>query len=122
MVKINVRNEKTWKGNGFYVGRPSSLSNPFIITENQDREKCIYLYGKMIISAILKEDPDIISSLEKLENFLLKNRHINLICHCHPSPCHANIIKQLLTNKFFTNKWLISSENFDIPIIGVYDL
>jgi len=122
MVKINVRNKKTWKGNGFYVGRPSSLSNPFIITENQNREKCIHLYGKMIISSILEEDSDIISSLENLENFLIKNRYINLICHCTPAPCHANIIKQLLLNKFFTNKWLISSENFDIPKIGTYDL
>lgn len=120
MVDINVRNKKNWKGKGFYVGRPHPLSNPFKIKYNQTREECIDKYGRLILSFIKSNNSSIINPLKNLESYLIKNGEINLICHCSPLPCHADIIKQILLNKFYTNKWLISEKNFDK--IGIYNL
>jgi len=110
MEKINVRNKSNWKGKGFYVGRPSPLSNPFIITDTQSRDFCIKSYSHMIKNSILNSDFNIISALSNLYSYLIKYGELNLICYCSPKPCHAEIIKKILLNKYHTNYWLVKNE------------
>lgn len=113
---INIRNKSTWKGDGFYVGRPSPLSNPFKIHGDQTREICISHYGEMLRDEILNEVPIIITALKNIEFYLLEYGGCNLICYCSPKLCHAEIIKQVLLNKIHTGYWLVNEK------IGVYGL
>lgn len=117
MFDINVRNRKHWNGEGFYVGRPSPLSNPFIIAGDQTREIVIKQYGNYLINTIKENDVHIITALQNIESYLIDNGKCNLICYCSPKLCHAEIIKQVLLNKLITDHWLI-----DDCKIGVYDL
>lgn len=111
-VVIYIRNKKRWKQqeDSFYVGRPSPLSNPFIITESQTRAICIERYTSMLISAIQQNDPRIISALQKIESHLKIHGKVNLVCWCSPEPCHADVIRNILLNKFHTGEWLVNGE------------
>lgn len=109
-MEINIRNKSKWNQDGIYIGRPSVLENPFKITEDQTREISIQRYGHMLINAIRKRKYPIIAELQRLESLLLDHpkQQMNLICHCAPKPCHGDLIKQILTNKFHSNYWLIT--------------
>jgi hypothetical protein len=125
-MEIKIRNKHNWTGEGIYVGRPSPLSNPYRIDDENNRMMVIERYGYMIKNAILKRDPKIITALHNIEAYLQEHGKCNLICYCSPKPCHADIIKQLLTNKFKVNYWLIDEKcptcGHGEPKIGVYDL
>jgi len=111
MVEINVKNKNTFRGKGVYVGRPNILSNPFKITKDQTRELAIQRYGQMIIHAVhVKKNPIFLHELRKLEAHLIDHQKINLICYCSPEPCHADIIKQMLLNKFHESYWFINEK------------
>ena len=127
-MEINVRNKSKWNQQGVYIGRPSELGNPFKITEDQTREICIQRYGYMLISAIKKRSHVIMAELQKIEALLLNHpKHkVNLICHCAPLPCHGDLIKQVLLNKYHTNYWLINekcsecgNKSYKIGVYGI---
>ena len=108
MVEINVRNKTNYKGEGIYIGRPTVLSNPFRITEEQSRKIAIQRYGYSLISAIHKrKDPAVMQELRKLEALMYDQKQINLVCHCAPLMCHGDLIKQVLLNKYHQKYWLI---------------
>ena len=109
-MEINVRNKSKWKQEGFYVGRPTALANPFRITDDQTREIVIQRYGGMLKNAIQKRKPFIIKPLQTLEAHLIENRKIDLVCHCAPEICHADLIKQVLLNKIHNGYWLINEK------------
>lgn len=109
-MEINIRNKNKWYQEGFYVGRPSPLSNPFVISGDQTREIVIQRYASMFINAIKKRDKRIINALHILEAHLIEHGKIDLICYCAPKLCHAELIKQVLLNKIHTNYWLINEK------------
>jgi hypothetical protein len=117
IVEIKIRNKSNYNGEGIYVGRGSPLGNSFRITDDQSRERVIKLYGKMLIRAIQDNQSHIITALTNIETFLHEHGKCNLICHCSPKPCHADLIKQVLINKFKTGEWLTKQSQ-----IGVYGL
>jgi hypothetical protein len=125
-MEIKVRNNQNWNGEGIYVGRGSPLGNPYRITDESDREMVIQRYGAMLKNAIIKRDPKIITALWNIEAYLQKHGKCNLVCYCCPKPCHADIIKQVLINKFKVNYWLINDKcptcGHGEPKIGVYGL
>lgn len=108
MVEIFIRNKNRWKQEGVYIGRPSALENPFKITEDQTREIVIQRYGHMLINAIKNRKQPFIYELQKLEAHLIEHQKLNLICYCAPLPCHGDLIKQVLLNKFHSSYWLIN--------------
>lgn len=93
---INVLNRKDSKGiPGTFVGRPSALGNPFIITGGGERASAIQKYETWLRQQIEDEDRDV------MEAFLVLLRQarrgdVNLICFCAPEPCHADVIKKIL--------------------------
>ena len=125
-MEIKVRNKNTWSGEGIYVGRPSPLSNPYRIQGDQTREIVLQRYGAMLKNAITKRDPRIITALHNIEAYLQEHGKCNLICYCSPEPCHADLIKQVLLNKFKVNYWLINEKcptcGHGEPKIGVMGL
>jgi hypothetical protein len=106
-MEINVRNKKTWKQKGYYVGRPTVLGNPFPINEDFTREESLQRYSEWLIDAIQTRNPIIIAELHKMEHMLLENHKLDLVCWCAPKACHAELLKKVLLNKIHTNYWLI---------------
>lgn len=125
-MEITVRNKNNWIGEGIYVGRGSPLGNPYKIEGNQTREIVLLKYGVMLKGAILKREPSILTVLQNIEAYLQEHGKCNLICYCSPKPCHADIIKQVLLNKFHVNYWLVNEKcptcGHDELKIGVMNL
>lgn len=65
-----------------YVGRPSKWGNPFPISSTCSRSKAIELYRKHLY------DSGLINSIHELKGK-------DLVCWCHPLPCHADILLEL---------------------------
>lgn len=112
-MEINVRNKKTYSGDGEYIGRPSVLGNPFKIKNKQSRLIAIQRYEHYLTEALNKEGhvaymhDAIVEALTILFEKLIKNQKLNLICHCTPELCHGNIIRKILLNKYHHGTWLI---------------
>ncbi len=115
MGEIFIRNKNTYSGDGVYIGRGSPLGNPFKITNTQLRKVSIDRYAIWIKEAILNEGQssidrdEILSELTRLFN-ILRTGNLNLICYCSPHLCHGEIIKQLLTNRYYHGSWLVRNE------------
>lgn len=111
-MQINIRNKKTYFGEGEYVTRRfSPLGNPFKITSNLSRSTSIYKYSIWLYDSIINESSKVINELNRLFDILVKNQKLNLICCCYPKSCHAQIIKQVLLNKYYHGTWLIDKED-----------
>jgi Domain of unknown function (DUF4326) len=105
-MKINIRNKKTYKGKGEYIGRPSPLGNPFGINDKIDRHTSIQLYYDYITICIKHKDSLIINELDRLFKILVDKQELTLICFCKPKECHGDVIEQLLVNKIYSNNYL----------------
>ena len=64
-----------------FVGRPSMWGNPFVIGPHGTREQVIRKFRKFFES---RED------LQKEALIALKGK--DLVCFCHPLPCHADVL------------------------------
>ena len=106
-MEINVRNKSKWKQDGFYVGRPTVLGNPFKIDGDITREISIQKYAEWLISKINSRNNIIIQHLQIMEHILHESGKLNLVCWCVPEMCHADLLKQVLLNKIHTNYWLV---------------
>lgn len=90
---------------GVYVGRTRSvgslyrdalheLANPFSVKQ-YGRDGCIARYRKWLWQKIQDRDPSVLDALEKLK-CIHGTGELNLVCHCAPLPCHADVIKACL--------------------------
>jgi hypothetical protein len=108
-MEIKVVNKRTHTptSRDYYIGRPSALGNPFthlsISTRAQikveTREEAIEKYKEWIKVKIKEQDPDIINELSQIIK-KAENGGVNLVCWCHPKPCHGHILKKILDNYF----------------------
>lgn len=109
-MEINIRNKNSYSGEGEYVGRPTALGNPFKITETQPRNLSIQRYSLWLKDAINHNDPSVLKFLQYLFDTLVSQNKLVLICWCVPEQCHAEVIKEVLLNKYYTGEWLIDGE------------
>jgi len=99
---IYVKNKKKYSGNGFYIGRPSILGNPYTHLKGktlakftvETRQKSVekyreYFEEQMRTNYFFKRMIDIMIEKSKVED-------IYLICWCKPLSCHGDIIKEYL--------------------------
>lgn len=109
MHKINVVNKTRHAptDNDFYVGRGSSLGNPFTSkdlskTKAQFRAKnkteAIKFYREYLIKKIDERDTNICNDLNRIYLKALDN-DVNLVCYCAPNDCHAEVIKGIIVTK-----------------------
>lgn len=96
-MEINVRNKKTCN-EGEYIGRPSPLGNMYVV---RPREVAIKKYADWLQDAIHSNE-DVINELDRLFSILIKEQKLTLLCWCSPKPCHGDIIKKSLLNKYYT--------------------
>ena len=87
---ITIKNKKTYRGEGIYIGRPSLLGNPFEIGVHGERGDVIRLYRRWLWDRIL-EQGEVYAELKRLAN-LAEHGDLTLICWCFPKPCHGAIL------------------------------
>lgn len=76
---VNVRDEEC----DLLICQPSKWGNPFQIGWDGNRERVITMYEIHI-----RRRPDLIAALPELAGKRLG-------CHCHPLPCHGDVLIRL---------------------------
>lgn len=72
-----------------YVGRPGIWGNPFVVGKDGTREEVIELYRAYVL-----QNPLLLSKLGSLVGY-------DLVCWCYPAPCHADVLIELIEDRFF---------------------
>lgn len=112
MFEIFIKNKKNHipTFQDVYVGRGSPLGNPYTHRKNSkakfvvsDRETAILKYKEYLLEEISKENVKILSEIQKIQNKLAKG-NVNLVCYCSPKKCHAEVIKEIITEKIKNKK------------------
>jgi Domain of unknown function (DUF4326) len=89
---IQVKNKRTYHCE--YVGRPSTLGNPFEIGRDGDRKnvikKCLRWLRKQY-----GERGAVYRELRRLAE-LARRGELVLLCYCDPLACHATLIAYIL--------------------------
>jgi len=105
--KSNLNTEIGWID--FYVGRPSSLGNPFIMKSEADRSKVIAKYKIWLWKEICSGNPYVTRGLQDILWTVYSGEDVRLVCYCNPKACHADVIKacvEWLLPKKLTFSWL----------------
>jgi len=87
---VIIKNKRTYKGPGVYIGRPSPLGNPFIVGKNGTRAVVIERYKHWLWSKISK--PGFIGDYMIMRSLAALDEDSVLICWCYPKACHGSTI------------------------------
>lgn len=85
-MKVLNKKKANLPDGAVYVGRPSKWGNPFKIGKHGTREEVIDKY-RVRITACISNNPHVYDLTE------LKGK--DLVCWCHPQPCHADVLLEL---------------------------
>jgi hypothetical protein len=100
-VVLNKLQCETWElsPNGAYVDRTTVFGNPFVLRSGVRREAILKQYAEWIL----------LPPQRRLRRRMFRElRFKDLICHCAPLPCHADIILLIANaNSFGANDDLI---------------
>lgn len=94
---------------GIYVGRPSILGNPYILTNESDRAKVLEQHNAYLEAEMQNTDGAVYKEVHRLAD-LLYEQDITLVCSCSPKACHAdNIAREIMKahnkDKELTKLW-----------------
>ncbi|MFZ2992552.1 MAG: DUF4326 domain-containing protein [Microgenomates group bacterium] len=99
---ITIKNKKTYSGEGVYIGRPSTLGNPYSHMSGtlakykcSTRKESIEKYREWLKEEWGKNGA-VKKELRRLFLIYKTTRELNLICWCHPLPCHGEYIKEII--------------------------
>jgi len=92
---IVVKNRRSYKGDGEYIGRPSILGNPFAMKNESERMLVIRKYNDFILA---NRDKDVLAELDRLTD-IARDGELVLICWCAPRPCHGDVLKEIITKR-----------------------
>ena len=100
---IEVKNRKSYKGAGIYVGRAmpntsvSALGNPFKVKPHgvYERDESIRLYRRWLWEQMRSGAGGVYEEMLHLKQ-LAGQGDLTLICWCAPAACHADVIKACL--------------------------
>jgi hypothetical protein len=104
---ITVKNRRTYRGPGVYIGRPSVLGNPYPIQKGNPewtREKVVEYCRYWLKSRLAEKHPEILNELMRLMSLAMEGDLI-LICWCAPLACHGDVIKECLESLMSWRKW-----------------
>lgn len=85
-MKMRIENRRTYKGPGVYVGRPSTLGNPYVIGQDGDRDTVVHKYRLWLNEQVKQRVPRIMAALRAIEP------DETLVCWCWPERCHAEVV------------------------------
>lgn len=87
------------KGYGaVYIGRPSVLGNPFVMTSEAQRTEVIAKYKVYFEKKVAARDPKFMEALDALVE-LARKKDVVLGCFCAPRACHGDVIKEYIDRK-----------------------
>lgn len=97
LVIINKHHKKNHERT-IYIGRPSPLGNPFIITEKWDRNYVCNLYEKWLDRKIKDQDQTVVTALDDIVALVMDGTGlpVHLECYCAPARCHGDYIKKVI--------------------------
>lgn len=108
-MAIRVEHVNAWlprsNETAFYVGRPNNhvpdgviklceLGNPYPITDKADRKVIIEMFKVMLNDAVIHNDK-VKAALTVIQD-AHKTNDVVLLCWCHPEPCHAEVIRDII--------------------------
>jgi hypothetical protein len=97
--KLRIRVARKGQAQGFYVGRPTPLGNPFRLLREEDREWVVSQYAAWLRDQLRRGNPEVIRALEELYRTLKLRGNITLLCFCAPKRCHGEIIAEHLKKR-----------------------
>ena len=100
---VNMKNH-TSTPYDFYIGRPSSVGNPYSHNPESKlakfivptRDEAIESYGKYLHDRIDSGDLEFIGAINKMLEIYKDYEKLNLCCWCKPKSCHGDYIKKYL--------------------------
>jgi Domain of unknown function (DUF4326) len=96
MVEIRVLNKRVVGDRGEYVGRPSTLGNPFKLEHESQRNHVIQQYETWLQDQIKARDAQVCHELNRLCRIARDQGVLELTCWCAPKRCHADVIRNIL--------------------------
>jgi len=96
-MMIEVVNKHNFSGQGEYIGRPSTLGNPY----TGNRTQIIAKY-KIWLWKEVKQKGGVYKELLRLKT-IAESGDLYLICWCKPKPCHGDVVKACL-------EWMIGGD------------
>lgn len=91
---VRVVNKRRYKGDGYYIGRPSVLGNPYKMPQ-YSREECVSKYREYL-QIKMQSDNAISREIRKLAEYHKREGDLTLICWCAPKSCHGDIIAEII--------------------------
>lgn len=82
-------------GTRLYVGRPTTLGNPYKRMSEADRANVIVKYEAWLRQRMRTANP-VSTEMRRLLTIVKDGRPLQLECSCAPRACHADIIKKVL--------------------------
>ena len=92
---IEIKNRHRYQGDGYYIGRPSPLGNPFEIGRDGGRDEVIERYQVWLLERLGYSNPSSQMFVELFDELCDKNVLI-LTCWCKPKRCHGEVIRDFL--------------------------
>lgn len=92
---IRIENAKKYKGDGFRVGRPSPLGNPFKMDAQHSRAYVIDQYREWLLKQLESDNPTSKAFMVLLD-YYNEHHEMTLICYCEPLQCHAEVIRDFI--------------------------
>jgi len=94
--KINLQPNEV----AIYIGRPSSLGNPFKIGKDGTREEVIAKYENYLYNCIKDKNNSVYRKLKELKQLYDAGKDLVLVCWCWPKRCHAEVIKKAIEDNW----------------------
>jgi hypothetical protein len=94
----------------FYIGRGAPLGNPYTNLGNRQtlakyitntKQDALRRYKDYLLTQLMDKNSPQYLEFRRLVKFASKH-DIYLVCHCAPSACEGDFIKQLIENLLFT--------------------
>ena len=97
-MTIKVINRRTAtkeeKEGAVYVGRPTTLGNPWTLPKGEDPGATLAKYKHWLNLQWKTKNPKVVHALKALAIMYRDNGELTLMCWCAPNPCHADIIAE----------------------------
>lgn len=103
---IHKKNTSRYK-NVVYVGRGSSLGNPYTSIKGRDtlakfvvesRKESIECFKNYLLKCIEEKEEKVCEELNKIYSLALKE-DVYISCYCKPKSCHGDVIKEIIELK-----------------------
>lgn len=93
---VHVRDVKT-NHTRVYIGRPSTLGNPFPLRNEADRRAVVIQYRDWLREQKTNQTK-VWSAVVELANRVKQGENLELACFCSPKLCHGNVIASAIAS------------------------